>query len=296
MYFFHFLRCCLPSLFLFSSQFCGAIALIIFLLIHEAVAANRIVTIDASITEIAYALGVEDKLVGRDITSNYPKMAMKLPSVGYVRALTTEGILSLNPDLILVTKDAKPQLVLDQLKKSGIPVEVIDNQYSIEGVIAKINAVAQILHKQQEGKALIKKMKQRLVEAKKHIANTINRQSSPTALFVLQARGDSLLVSGNRTRANALMDLVGIKNLAKTQFKQYKPMSAESILTFNPDWVIMMPHTFQSVGDKARFLSLPAIANTTAGKERQLLVIDGDYLSFGPRLGDQLLELSKRIR
>ena len=85
---------------------------------------QRLVTIDGSITEIVYALGEQHRLVGRDVTSNYPAEAQKLPNVGYMRQLSTEGVLSLQPDMVIVTSDAKPSKVLDQLQDSKVQVFV----------------------------------------------------------------------------------------------------------------------------------------------------------------------------
>ena len=78
---------------------------------------NRIISIGGSITEILYELDFEANIVAVDITSNYPKQAKKLPSVGYIRNLSSEGVLSMHPSLIISENDIGPQIIIEQLKK-----------------------------------------------------------------------------------------------------------------------------------------------------------------------------------
>ena len=99
------------------------IVLILFLSISNAYAIceqsmfrSKIVVAGGSITEIVYFLGMEDKLVGVDITSNFPKEA-KLKSIGYLRNLSIEGILSLSPGLVLAEEDIGPPIIVNQLEK-----------------------------------------------------------------------------------------------------------------------------------------------------------------------------------
>ena len=90
---------------------------------------KKIVIAGGSITEIIYDLNEEEKILAVDITSNYPLKAKKLPSVGYVRALSTEGLLSLSPSLVLGEEDMGPPLVLSQLEIVGVDVRIIDDDF-----------------------------------------------------------------------------------------------------------------------------------------------------------------------
>ena len=80
---------------------------------------NRVITIGGAVTEIAYLLGAESTLVGSDTTSYFPPSAEKLSKVGYQRALSAEGILSLEADLIILNEEAGPPSVLAQLKSAN---------------------------------------------------------------------------------------------------------------------------------------------------------------------------------
>ena len=91
--------------------------------------ADRLVSIDGSLTEIIYALGADADLVGVDTTSTYPPAATELPDVGYMRALSAEGILSLAPDRVITTTDAGPADALSQLQAAGIEINILDNSF-----------------------------------------------------------------------------------------------------------------------------------------------------------------------
>lgn len=99
---------------------------------------DRIIAIGGSITEIIYALGAEDRLVAVDSTSMYPASALERhPDVGYMRALSAEPVLSVNPDVILAIDDAGPPEVLEQLQATGVTVLTIPDEPSIEGLLRR---------------------------------------------------------------------------------------------------------------------------------------------------------------
>ena len=99
---------------------------------------SRVVIAGGSITEIFYLLGIEDRIVALDITSTYPEEAKKFPSVGYVRMLSAEGLLSMNPSIILGENDMGPPTVIEQVKKTGVELKIIPEEKSISGIIEKI--------------------------------------------------------------------------------------------------------------------------------------------------------------
>ena len=102
---------------------------------------SRIAAIGGSITEIVYALGEEGHLVARDSTSRYPTAAMALPDVGYMRQLSAEGVLSVNPSGILALHGSGPKEAVDVLKKSSVPFIDVPEHYSHDGILEKIRIV-----------------------------------------------------------------------------------------------------------------------------------------------------------
>lgn len=247
-----------------------------------------IVTIDGSITEIIYELGMGHHVIGRDITSNYPKEVNKLPSVGYMRTLSSEGILSLRPKLVIATKDAKPQSVLRQLRDAGVKVELIDNEFTLEGVKTKIKQVAAAIGKHQEGHELAKKVEQKVLKAGEYALQQKEINGEAKAIFLLGMRGGNMNVAGRESRAHTMFELAHIHNPAAEQFKGYKPLTAEAAIQYNPAYIITMSHGLRSAGGKKGIFDSPAVKMTEAGQKQQLIVMDNGFLTFGPRLGQSI--------
>ena len=258
---------------------------------------ERIVAIDGSISEIVYALGKGNLMVGRDTTTTYPEAAAKLPSVGYMRQLSAEGILSLKPTLVLATKDAKPQNVLTRLKNAGVHVEIIDNAYTTEGVIIKIKQVANILKVAAKGKQLAKEVQKSVEVAKVFVQEAISKQQREPAkaLFILNMRGNNMMVAGKNSRADTMMQLAGITNPAAEYLQGYKPLTAEAAIQYNPDFLLTMQHGINSAGGKEAILNTPAIKMTKAGKNKQLILVDDNFLMFGPRMGEAIERMARII-
>ncbi|MBK1671552.1 hypothetical protein CKO28_26495 [Rhodovibrio sodomensis] len=116
----------------------------------------RVVSVGGSVTEIVYALGAEERLVGVDSTSLYPPAAQEVPDVGYMRRLSAEPILSLEPDIVLAAADAGPPEALAQLRAAGVEVVEVPDTPSPAGVTEKVRAVAAALGMAGQGEALAK--------------------------------------------------------------------------------------------------------------------------------------------
>ncbi len=256
---------------------------------------SRIVAIDGSLTEIIFALGDGDKMVGRDITTTYPPEALKLPSVGYMRTLSAEGILSLKPNLVIATKDAKPRSVLDRLKEAGIQVELIDNTFTLEGVKIKIRQVAKILNREKEGEKLIDQMQSSVDKARLIAKTEQDKHGVTSAIYVMGMRGGNMMVAGAGSRAEEMLSLAYIKNPAADDFKGYKPLTAEAAIQYNPQFIITAMHGVKSAGGKQSILNTAAIKITEAGQKKQLAVMENGFLNFGPRLGLAIEDLVAKI-
>jgi len=256
---------------------------------------SRIVAIDGSLTEIIFALGDGDKMVGRDITTTYPPEALKLPSVGYMRTLSAEGILSLKPNLVIATKDAKPRSVLDRLKEAGIQVELIDNTFTLEGVKIKIRQVAKILNREKEGEKLINQMQSSVDKARLIAKTEKDKHGVTSAIYVMGMRGGNMMVAGAGSRAEEMLSLAYIKNPAADDFKGYKPLTAEAAIQYNPQFIITAMHGVKSAGGKQAILNTVAIKMTEAGQKKQLAIMENDFLNFGPRLGLAIEDLVAKI-
>jgi len=191
----------------------------------------RVITLGGSVTEIAVALGAEGRLVARDTTSNWPESVGALPDVGYIRALSPENVLALDPDLIVAEGDAGPPEAVDVLKAAGIPFVLVPEATDPAGIVAKVEAVGQALSLPAEGDALAAELQGKLDAAEA-------RASAVTApkrvLFVLSLQGGGVMAGGEGTEAEGIIRLAGGVNAA-TGFQGYKPMTDEAVLAAQPD-------------------------------------------------------------
>lgn len=249
---------------------------------------SKIAAIGGSITEIVYALGEEKRLVARDSTSRYPKAALDLPDVGYMRALSPEGVLSVNPTGILALQGSGPKEAVDVLKKSSVPFIEVPEHYSHEGILDKVRIVGKALGVDAKAEVLAKELDAKLTAAEKQTASIKQRKR---ILFVLSIQGGKILAAGSDTAADGMVKLAGGVN-AVDGFSGYKQMSDEAIITARPDVILMMSNAGPPVSDDELFGN-PSVASTPAGTARKVIRIDGGYLlGFGPRTAEAIHELA----
>lgn len=253
---------------------------------------SRIVAIGGSVTEIVYALGEEARLVGRDSTSVYPPEALKLPDTGYIRALSPEGVLSLNPDLILTLDGAGPPPALEALKAAGVRTVTIPEGFDRNAIIDKITAVGAALGAEDKAEALAGKVQAALDKA---VALSAEQGRKARVLFVLSAREGRLMASGSKTQADGIIRMAGAENVL-ADIEGFKPVSDEAVIAAAPDVILMMTGTGDHAASNETVLALPAIAETPAGKAKRIVRMDGMYLlGFGPRTADAIVSLHEAL-
>ncbi|NBB75029.1 MAG: ABC transporter substrate-binding protein [Bacteroidetes bacterium] len=253
---------------------------------------SRIVTVGGSVTEIVYALGTGDQVVGVDASSVYPEAATEKPSVGYFRQLPAEGVLSLNPSLVLALEGTGPPTVLDQLRSAGVRTEVITDAPTVASAEQKIRTIAELLGRTAQGDTLVQQMKRDLAEAR---ALRQEATSAPRVLFIYARGSGSMNVAGRGTTAEAMIELAGARN-AITGFEGFKPMTAEAVVSAAPDVLLLLTRGLDSVGGVDGLVDQPGIALTPAGENRRIVAMDDLLmLGFGPRLGTAVKELTVKL-
>lgn len=254
--------------------------------------ASRVVSVGGSLTEIVYALGATDGLVGTDTSSGYPEAATRLPQVGYQRQLSAEGVLSLNPTLVLATADTGPPAAIVQIRSAGVQVMVVPNARTTEGVKAKIRIIARALGREEKGEELARDLDADLLLAREFVAVT---RKKPRVLFIYARGQGTMMVSGSGTSAHTMIQLAGAVN-AVSGYENYKPLTAEAVVASSPDVILMISSGLESLGGVDGLLKTPGVALTPAGKHRRILAMDGLYLlGFGPRTGKAVLELARKF-
>jgi iron complex transport system substrate-binding protein len=247
---------------------------------------QRIASIGGTVTEIICTLGAQDQIVGVDTSSVYPDEVTELPQVGYARQLSAEGILSLNPDLVLATEDAGPPAVIDQLEKLGVRVETVTARHTLEGATDRIRAVGRLIGREETAEALAKK-----VDSKTREMSAEPASPSPRVLFIYARAGGVMNVAGTETGADEIIRLAGGVNAMKG-FDGYRPLTAEAAVAAAPDVILLTDRGLQTGGGLDGVLAQPGLALTPAGQSKRVVSMDDLLLlGFGPRLDEAVAEL-----
>jgi iron complex transport system substrate-binding protein len=256
--------------------------------------ASRILAIGGDITEIVYALGADARLVGVDATSQFPPSALKdKQNVGYMRALSTEGVISVGATLIVASERAGPPEVVKTLKTTSVPYVEVPDQYSPQGIAAKVRLVARAIGVEAEGEKLVSQ-----VEADfKDLAVGVQRVRRPVkAMFVLGVQNGRVNVAGQGTAASAIIELAGGKNVADAM-SGYKPLTEEAIVELAPEVILIMRRSSgNDAHDTAQLLEIKGVQSTPAGAGKRVIMMDALYLlGFGPRAPRAARELMGRM-
>lgn len=252
-----------------------------------ATAQDRIVTAGSSSSEIVCALGHCDKIVSTDRTSVYPPELQALPSIGYRNSIGAEGIIAQRPDLVIMEEEYVKEALIEQLESTGIRTVVVAQERSWESTQERIRTIAEALDDKQAGEQLITRIENELAEVERLVASSDDR---PKVLPVY-ARGAGNLQVGGSNSAFSLLELAGVQN-AVPEINGFKPLNTESLIKANPDYILFFTSGLESIGGVDGALEITGVAQTTAGKKRQIIAMDGVKLtSWGPRVAEAAREL-----
>ncbi|MBL8561867.1 MAG: ABC transporter substrate-binding protein [Gemmobacter sp.] len=249
---------------------------------------SRIVVLGGTAAEIVAALGAQDRLVARDSTSTFPESLTALPDLGYLRALSPEGVLSAAPDLILAEAGAGPAEAVEVLKAAGLPYVTVPEGYAPEAVAAKISVIGAALGAETAAAALAGQVEAGLAEARAKAAPISPKKR---VLFILSLQGGKVMAGGEGSAAEAIIALAGGVNAA-TGFQGYKPMTEEAVLAAAPDAILMMDRSGRGAVIPEEVMALPALAASPAVQSGAVIRMDGlKLLGFGPRTPEAAAEL-----
>lgn len=249
-----------------------------------------VVSLGGDVTEIIYALGMGDHVVGADASSTYPASVLDKPRLNYHRQTSAESVLSLSPDIILLTEEAGPPAAVEQLKEAGKKVVLIPNKESTDGVTEKIRAIAAALDRSEEGQKLIEQYEAELEAA---LAEVRKERGRPAVLFLYARQGmGAPMVGGGDSGASTMIELAGGQNAAE-EMQGYKALTPEALLEFAPSCILMMEKGYEAIGGADGLLQIPGMRETPAGKSRNFVTLPDDILlSFGPRTPQAIRQLS----
>jgi iron complex transport system substrate-binding protein len=244
-------------------------------------APQRVIAVGGVITEVIYALGLQDRLVGVDSTSQFPPDALRdKANVGYVRALSAEGVLSLKPSLVMLIDGAGPPGAVSLLAETGVNLSRIPDETSAEGVATKIEAIGSALGAAEAASRLASQTRAGFAEL---TALRSGIAKPRRVLFVLSVQNGRVMVGGRNSSADAIIRHAGAVNVADG-IEGYKTMTDEAIMAGAPDVILMMSHNVNHATAPDALFAMPAFAETPAARQKRLIAMDGLYLlGFGPR-------------
>ncbi len=259
---------------------------------------QRVVAVGGSITEIVYALGAQQRLVAVDTTSLYPLEAQKLPKVGYMRQLSGEGLLAMKPSVVLVTNEAGPPAVINQLKGAGVKFETMNADHTFEEVRHKVRVVSGALGMAAQGEKLDQSITQEWKSTQDFVAAFEKKSGKkPRVLFLLlHSASGGLMASGDGTAADAMIRYAGGVN-AVSGYKGYKILADESLIAAAPDFVLLTQQGLDAIGGIDKLWQRPGLALSPAAKNKRYAAPDALYLlGFGPRLPKAVREVAEKLQ
>ena len=262
---------------------------------HAGAAPIRLVSIGGALTELVYELGAQSLLVGVDTTSLYPAVARSLPNVGYARTLSAEGLLSLNPSLIVATEDAGPPAVLRQLEAARVPLQVLSAEHRFEGLIARTLKLGELLDRRVEARTLADRLAARWQVGLQQVQQLRSGHAAPRVLFILSHGMNQIRIAGQDTAADAMMTYAGALN-ALQSINGYKPLTPEAVIAAAPDLILTTEQGLAAAGGAEGLLKVPGLAQTPAGRARRVVALEAlELLGFGPRLPQALARLASAL-
>ena len=254
---------------------------------------SRVVAAGGSIAEMLYSLGAGHLLVAVDSTARYLPETQDLPSIGYVRNLSAEGILALKPSLVLGEHDMGPAEVLNQISSVEVEVKRIDERHSTQGIIDKFVCIARILGKEDASQDILRGQLAEIVTS----LEKANEASAdlPRAALVLNFVDNQPIVAGANTSGDGLLRMAGAQNIF-ADIDGWKPLSRELLIAANPEHLVVTKRALESIGGLEGMLSDPLLASTDALNDDNVHAYGGmSLLGFGLQTLEVALSLKKAI-
>ncbi|MDX2422886.1 MAG: ABC transporter substrate-binding protein [Amphritea sp.] len=248
----------------------------------------RVISTDAGVTELMFALGLDKQLVAVDVTSQLPPDYPKLANIGYHRTLSAEGLLSLNPTVVIGSEHTGPENVLMALKQANVkfvPLNSAKTGQQLEDNILQLSAA---LNQADKGQALLASVNGKLAKIEQH------HLAGERVAFLLAMDETKLRLAGRGTSGDAFIQLMKAENVAG--FDNYRNISAESLLEMQPTIIIVAGRTADTA--VPNLLAANAVlAHTPAGKQQRIVAVDGASLVVGLSVSaiDEAIRLTQQL-
>jgi len=251
----------------------------------------RIVALANGSAELIAAMGYLDNLVGRDIASSTPELK-DVPVVTSGHQVIPETIIALQPTLVIVDDATGPSSAITKLESAGIRIVKISQSWNLADLVVKVEEIGAALGAPKSA-ALLRSVLLESVNTNLVAASPAEKRLKVAFLY-LRGTSSIYLVGGEGSGADYLINATGAIDIGAQQLdKPFTPLTAETMAQLNPDLILVMIAGLESVGGVSGLVELPGIAQTGAGKNRQVVAVDDSLLlSFGPRTPSLISELA----
>jgi len=243
----------------------------------------RVVGVSKQINEFLYEIGAESVLVARDLTSIYPAAIRTLPSVGYHRALSAEGIISMRPTMLLTDGNLGPDAVVEQVRKVGIPVVLMSPGNSVDSAQALMEKLGERFGRKQAADSVIGEWRRAMNDALADSARWVGEPKPRVLVMHFGQLNNSYLALKRGSTADRIIGWAGGVNAVDSVGGMMR-LTPELIAKAAPDVVIATDVGFDRVGSSEKFAQLPGVALTPAAKNGRIYRVDEtEVMYFGPR-------------
>jgi len=255
----------------------------------------RIISLGGFVTEVLFGIGYGDQIVGIDNTSTYPAATKEIPKLGHTTQLSEEGILQLRPNIIFAEASPESKPVLDKVANAGIKVVYIENTQRLDNAWKTALKIAAHVAVPQQ---VLDEMKQNIQQDSLRLAEylkNIDTENKPSVLFLYARGAGRMLVAGQNTTANSVIDYAGGENAIKS-FEGFKALTPEYLLEAAPEVILMFETGLASLDGEEGLKMIPGMEKTPAIQGGRVIAMDGAYLlGFGPREASAVYELAQQF-
>lgn len=215
----------------------------------------RIISLSPGHTEILYAIGAAELLVGADDFSDYPEEARSLPKVGYAQ-VNLEQVIELNPDLIIAV--TRQKAAVPEMERLGLKALYLTEATTLDGILDRIQTIGKITNRQESANQLVNHMRLRIQSVVSKIGQ---HQDRPTVFYELSPQYHTV---GDRSFIGDILRKLNVRNVGSDIDGTFPQLSSEQIIAANPDFIVLADPvgvTAESVRERPGWESLTAVRN-----------------------------------
>jgi iron complex transport system substrate-binding protein len=249
---------------------------------------RRIVSVAPNVTEILFALGLEDRLVGVSVYCQYPPEALKKEKIGGYINPSLEKIVALRPDLVIGIAEGDLKTFVDKLAGLNVPVYITSPRDALE-VLTSIQKIGEVTFAPEPARRIVRSMEERV----RRVQDKVQGRSRPRVLHILDF--NPLISAGKGTFVDDLIRLAGGRNVAETATGKYPRFSMEEVLVQDPEVILLASMKSQDPMVKQRRW-WERWKTISAVKQGRIYVLDSDLIHRpSPRMADGLEQVARAI-